>query len=59
METKYYTVVKIDGEYAYLSEIGNESEEVFVAMALLPFGIDVGARLKCEYFQYTLIDWGK
>ena len=56
METKYYIVVKIDGEYAYLSEIGNESEEVFVAMALLPFGIDVGARLKCEYFQYTLID---
>ena len=57
METKFYTVIKIDGEYAYLRELGNEAaEDVFVAMALLPFGTDVGTRLKCEYFQYTLAD---
>ena len=57
METKFYTVIKIDGEYAYLRELGNEaSEDVFVAMALLPFGTDVDTRLKCEYFQYTLAD---
>ena len=57
MEAKYYTVVKIEGEYAYLSEEGNEAADaVFVALALLPFGSDVGTRLKCEYFQYTLAD---
>ena len=57
METKYYTVLKIEGEYAYLGEIGNEgAEPIFVAMALLPFGTDVGTRLKCEYFQYSLMD---
>ena len=57
MEPKFYTLTRIEGEYAYLREDGSlPSDEIFIAMALLPFGADVGSRLKCEYFEYTLID---
>ena len=57
MEPKDYTIVKIEGEYAYLradtEEAGNE---VFVAMALLPMGVDVGTRLHYEMLCYTIIE---
>lgn len=54
METKYYTLTKIEGEYAYLKDNGSENE-VFIALALLPEGADVGSELKCEAFEYSLI----
>ncbi|MBQ8859438.1 MAG: hypothetical protein IJ012_06605 [Clostridia bacterium] len=54
MEPKDYTVVKIEGEYAYLREDGTE-EDLFIAMALLPQGIDVGTRLHYEMLSYTVI----
>lgn len=41
MEAKKYTVKRIEGEYAYICE-ENSSEELFIALALLPFGIDEG-----------------
>ena len=57
MEAKDYTVEKIEGEYAYLREIGApESEPIFIAMALLPPGVDVGSRLHYELLTYTLLD---
>lgn len=57
MEPKEYTVVKIEGEYAYLRADGDtEDRDVFVAMALLPFGIDVGTRLHYEMLCYTVIE---
>ena len=57
MEPKDYTVVKIEGEYAYLRADGaGEAEDLFIAMALLPSGIDVGSRLHCEMLSYTRID---
>ncbi|MBR6558490.1 MAG: hypothetical protein IKT70_05705 [Clostridia bacterium] len=57
MEPKDYTVVKIEGEYAYLRADGDEKEDdVFIAMALLPFGIDVGTRLHYEMLSYTIIE---
>ena len=47
MEPKDYTVVRIVGEYAYLHADGKDSdEELFIAMALLPLGVDVGTRLQ-------------
>lgn len=54
MEPKDYTVSKIEGEYAYLKdeESGNE---VFIALALLPPGCDIGTRLHYEMFEYTII----
>lgn len=53
MEIKYYTVDRIEGDYAFLFE--NETkEEVFIAMALLPEGTDIGSLLRYEMFAYTL-----
>ena len=57
MEPKDYIVVKIEGEYAYLRVIGEgEGADLFIAMALLPPGIDVGTRLHYEMLCYTVIE---
>lgn len=57
MEPKDYTVVKIEGEYAYIREIGKgEDDDIFIALALLPLGIDIGTKLHCEFFHYTIIE---
>ena len=54
MKTKFYTVTRIEGEYAYLKEDGT-ADELFIALALLPFGTDTGTRLKYEMLEYTVI----
>ncbi len=48
------TVVDIRGDYAFVryEDSGVVSE---VAIALLPFGVDVGDRLKFEDFEFTRI----
>ena len=57
METKDYIVVKIEGEYAYLRDVkGGCEEDLFIALALLPNGIDVGSRLHYELFEYSVIN---
>ena len=57
MEPKDYTVVKIEGEYAYLRAVGDgEGNDLFIAMALLPIGVDVGTRLHYEMLAYTIIE---
>ena len=57
MDPKDYTVIKIDGEYAYLRADGEGADEdVFIAMALLPSGVDVGTRLHYEMLSYTVIE---
>jgi len=57
MEPKDYTVVKIEGEYAYLRADGDtEGQDLFIALALLPGGVDVGTRLHCEMLSYTIIE---
>ena len=57
MEPKDYTVVKIEGEYAFLHADGEpNSNDVFIALALLPGGVDVGTRLHCELFSYSIIE---
>ena len=57
MEERIYKVSKIEGEYAYLRADGDTADrDVFVAMALLPFGIDVGTRLHYEMMCYTVIE---
>lgn len=56
METIYYIVDSIDGDYANLKRTDIASEEVkLVARALLPEGIDVGTELKYEMFEYEVI----
>ena len=49
-----YTVKRIAGEYATLES--EEGEELFIAMALLPDGIDVGTKLHYEMLEYTIIE---
>lgn len=46
------TVIDIRGDYALVryADTGIESE---VAIALLPWGVDVGDRLKFENYEYT------
>ena len=57
MEPKNYTVVKIEGEYAYLRADGaGAGDDLFIAMALLPPGIDAGTRLHYEMLCYTVIE---
>lgn len=48
------TVTDIRGDYAYVCYDGTGviSE---VALALLPFGVDVGDRLKFEDYEFTAI----
>ncbi len=55
MEPKDYIVSKIEGEYAYLrGESGQTKDELFIALALLPEGVDEGSRLHYEMMEYTL-----
>ena len=48
-----YTVKKIEGEYATLVNI-EDGEELFIALALLPEGVDIGTKLHYEMFEYTV-----
>ena len=57
MEPKDYIVAKIEGEYAYLNELNTDEEkQIFIALALLPDGTDIGTKLHFEMFEYTLTD---
>ena len=57
MEPKDYTVVRIEGEYAYLRpDGGTEEDDIFIALALLPLETDIGVRLHYEMFTYTVIE---
>ena len=55
METWYYEVVSIDGDYANLKRTDIESDDLkLVARALLPVQIMEGSRLKYEFMQYSM-----
>lgn len=57
MEPKDYTVVKIEGEYAYLREFSKGEEgDLFIALYLLPEGTDVGTKLHYELLEYSIIE---
>lgn len=55
MEPKDYIVAKIEGEYATLKNM-EDGGEIFIAMALLPEGADLGSKLHFENFEYTLVE---
>ena len=48
------TVIDIRGDYAYVKYDGSGVVSE-VAIALLPWGIDVGDRLKFEDFEFTQV----
>ena len=57
METWYYEVVSIDGDYANLRSTDIPSEDLkLVARALLPAEIMEGSRLKYELMQYEIVE---
>ena len=56
METWFYVVESIYGDYANLKRTDIESDELkLVARALLPADIEEGSNLKYELMQYFLI----
>lgn len=56
METWYYEVVGIDGDYANLKRTDIESDDIkLVARALLPSQIMEGSKLKYEMMQYEMM----
>ena len=57
METWYYEVVSLDGDYANLRRTDIPSEDLkLVARALLPAEIMEGSRLKYELMQYEIVE---
>lgn len=55
METWYYDVVSIDGDYANLKRTDIETDDLkLVARALLPPEIMEGSRLRYELMQYRM-----
>ena len=56
METWFYEVVSIEGDYDNLKRTDIESDDLkLVARALLPPEIGEGSRLKYELMQYEII----
>ena len=55
MEARDFVLARIEGDYAILED-EKSGEEMFIAMALLPLGADVGSRLHYENFSYELLD---
>lgn len=57
MNTFYYRVVSLDGDYANLKRTDEEGGDLkLVARALLPPEIAEGTMLKYEWMQYEIID---
>ena len=55
METWFYEVIRIDGDYANLKRTDIESDDLkLVARALLPAEIREGSQLKYELFTYSI-----
>ena len=49
----YCTIMDIRGDYAYVKD-DDTSVVSEVAIALLPFGVDTGDRLKFENYEFTI-----
>ena len=57
METWYYEVVSIDGDYANLKRTNIVTDDIkLVARALLPPEIMDGTKLKYELMQYSIVE---
>ena len=60
MNTFQYIVESIDGDYAHLRRIDEESDELkLVARALLPPEIVEGSKLLYEWMQYSIMEQAK
>ena len=55
MEPKDYIVKDIQGEYAILCDLADNSE-LFIAMALLPANVDINTKLHYENLMYEIVE---
>ena len=55
MTTQIFKIIKIEGEYAYLTPVDG-GEELFIALVLLPLGSDVGTVLEYENFEFKIVE---
>ncbi|MEE0929392.1 MAG: hypothetical protein UIM53_00160 [Acutalibacteraceae bacterium] len=55
MEPKNYIVSDIQGEYAILTDL-NDNSELFIAMALLPCNIDINTKLHYQNLMYEIVE---
>ena len=56
MENRIFILSRIEGEYAYLKDEANPpGEELFIALALLPAGVDEGTRLLYSFPDFSVI----
>ncbi len=55
MEPHDYIVIKIEGEYATLKDT-DSGDELFIALFLLPDGVDIGTRLHYEALSYEIVE---
>lgn len=59
IQTMYFKVVKIAGDYAHLQRTDEVQDKLkLVARALLPHDIVEGSKLKYEMLQYEIITAG-
>lgn len=57
MNTFYYEVISIDGDYANLKRTDIDSDDLkLVARALLPPEAAEGTKLKYEWMQYEILE---
>ena len=57
MDERYYTVARLDGDYAFLQRTDIHEEELLcVARALLPESIDEGTKLKWFMLTYEIVE---
>ncbi|MGN0649149.1 MAG: hypothetical protein ACI4KM_01815 [Oscillospiraceae bacterium] len=55
MEPHDYNVTKIEGEYATITDVVT-GDELFIALFLLPDGVDIGTNLHYENLIYEITD---
>jgi len=57
MEMHDYMIIDIQGDYAQLKQLDAENPELFlVAIALLPFGSDVGTKLHGMMGMFEIVE---
>ncbi len=57
MEPHEYIIADIQGDYAYLKQLDNESADLFqVAMALLPPTVDVGTKVSGMMGMFEVVE---
>lgn len=50
---KTFRIITVNGEYATLAD--EKGEELFIAMALLPIGADVGTCLSYDGMEFAIL----